>query len=552
MIDDADSLPGGQTLEADCIIVGAGAAGFTLALEMRDSGFSVLVLESGGLKPEPATHALYNGQTADEHLHPSPDKYRQRCLGGSTIIWGGRCMPFDPIDFEARSYMPHSGWPFGVDELLPFYPRANEIAEAGRFAYTAEAAYDGASHPILDGFTSTRVSQNRLERFSLPTNFAKSHGEAIRTSQNVRVLLHANCTGIRLVPDGSRVDHLDVATLGGKRFTARARHYVLATGGLEVPRLLLASRDVKPAGIGNDHDLVGRYYMCHLAGALGTFTVSLPRAAVWHGYEVTPEGIYARRRFAIAEKTQRELGIGNLVARLHFARITDPAHRSGILSGLYLAKAFIRYEYTKRLHGDEQRTVKNWLLHVRNVILDPFDTIAFLWHWLTKRTLAKRKFPSVVLPSRGNRFSIDFHSEQEPNPDSRITLTDEKDALGMPRIRINWRYTEGDIRTVVKSIEVLKEEFARSGVGTLEYDEATLGEEIMRYGAYGGHHVGTARMGVDPSRSVVDPDCRVHGVSNLHIASSAVFPTSGQANPTLTILALTLRLAGRLKRLLAA
>jgi len=548
MINDANQLDDGTTRVVDICIVGAGAAGISLALELRGSGKRVLLLESGGVDAEDAAQALYDGETADERMHPPPDKYRQRRFGGSTTIWGGRCMPLDPIDFEARDYVPHSGWPFGYDELAPHYPRANELVDAGRYAYTAQAAYEPISAPIIEGFDSTRVTQTALERFSLPTNFAQRYGDVLRGAEDIEVLLHATCTAIRLSADGASVDHLDVATLSGRRFSVKADRYVLATGGLEVPRLLLASNDVQKNGVGNAHDVVGRYYMCHIAGALGTLTVTKPRSAVAHGYAVTPDGVYARRRFAVTPETQRQLRIGNFIARLHFARITDPAHRSGILSGLYLAKAFISYEYSKRLHGDEQRTLKNWLLHVRNVLFDPFDTLAFLWHWLTKRTLATRKFPSVVIPSRANRFSIDFHSEQQPNPDSRITLIDSKDALGVPRIRIDWRYTEWDIETVVKALDVLAEEFAATGCGHLEYDRATLPEEILRYGAYGGHHIGTARMGVDPQTSVVDANCRVHGVDNLYISSAAVFPTSSQANPTLTIVALAVRLAAHLRQ----
>lgn len=547
MIDDAKTLADGTRLTADICIVGGGAAGITLALELSGSGRRVILLESGGLKPEPASQALYDGETTDEAMHPPPDKYRVRRFGGSTTIWGGRCMPMDPIDFERRDYLPMSGWPIRYEDLARFYPRANELAEAGKFAYTAEAAYDTATAPAIRGFDSEDVSQNRLERFSLPTNFASSHGDKLAATKDVQVWLHANCVGIRLTADGSAVDHLDCAVLDGPKFTVQAGEYVLATGGLEVPRLLLASNDVKPAGVGNDHDVVGRYYMCHIAGTAGTLTVTRPRSDVQHGYVMTPDGVYARRRFAISDATQKRLGIGNFIARLHFANLNNPAHRSGILSGLYLAKSFISYEYSKRLHDGNKRTLRNWLLHARNILFDPFDTLYFLYHWITKRTLAKRKFPTVVIPSRANRFSLDFHSEQAPNRDSRITLTEQRDALGLPRIRIDWRYSDWDIETVRKSLGVIREELARTGCGTLEYDEATVAEEALRYGAYGGHHIGTARMGSDPATSVVDGDLRVHGVANLSIASSAVFPTSSQANPTLTIIAIAVRLAARLR-----
>lgn len=541
MIDDAESIAAGSVLTPDICIVGGGAAGVTVALELMASGKQVLILESGGHGEEEATQALYSGETANADMHPPPDKYRYRVFGGSTTIWGGRCIPYDPIDFEARDYLPMSGWPFGYDELAPHYPRANELVEAGKYAYTAETTYDGPSPAMIEGFTSTRVTQNTLERFSMPTNFGATYGPQISASGSVRVLLHANCTGIRLAEDGRTVDHLDCATLDGTKFTVKAARYVLATGGLEVPRLLLASNDVKPNGIGNDHDHVGRYLQAHIAGTLGTVSVTKGRKT-HHGYVMTPDGVYARRRFALTAETQRALKIGNIVARLHFADLPDPAHRSGILSGLYLAKAFIPFEYAKRLDNGEARTLGLKLRHVWNIVTDPVDTVSFVWNWVTRRTLAKRKFPSVVIRSKANRFSLDFHSEQQPNPESRVTLIPERDALGMPKIRIDWRYTAWDVETVKATLRVIREELEKTGCGTLTYNERTIDDEIMRFGAYGGHHIGTARMSANPADGVVDADCRVHGVDNLFIASSAVFPTSSQANPTLTIVAIAVRL----------
>ena len=542
MIDDATSIATGTVLQADVCIVGGGAAGVTVALELLASGKSVLVLESGGHAEKAETQSLYAGETADADMHPPPDKYRYRVFGGSTTIWGGRCIPYDPIDFEKRDYVPGSGWPFSHVELAPHYPRANELVEAGKFAYTAEQAYDASSPPMIDGFNSTRVTQNTLERFSMPTNFGATYGPTLTAATNVRVLLHANVTAIRLASDGTTVDHLDCATLAGTTFTVKAGRYVLATGGLEVPRLLLASNDVHKHGIGNEHDHVGRYLQAHIAGTLGTVIVNKPRGAVHHGYVVTSDGVYARRRFALTAETQRALRIGNIIARLHFADLPDPAHRSGILSGLYLAKAWIPFEYSKRLDDGQQRTVGLLARHAWNVVTDPVDTVSFAWNWVTKRTLAKRKFPSVVIRSKANRFSLDFHSEQQPNPDSRVTLIAERDALGVPRIRIDWRYTAWDVETVRVALRVIKEELETTNCGTLIWNEKSLDDEIMRFGAYGGHHIGTARMSADPKDGVVDANCKVHGVDNLYVASGAVMPTSSQANPTLTIVAISVRL----------
>jgi choline dehydrogenase-like flavoprotein len=552
MIDDANRVERGRTLYADLCIVGAGAAGISLALQFAGTGHSVLLLESGSLEPDPATQALYEGEVADGRLHSPLHRYRQRRFGGSTTIWGGRCAPFDPIDFERREYLPGSGWPLRYEDLLPYYPRSSELCEAGEFAYTAETAFDAGMPELIAGFRSDRVTTHSLERFSCPTDFGRRYGHRLRAASNVRVLLNANCTGLRTSADGRHVTSVDVRTLGGTRFSVVATRVVLAAGGLEVPRLLLASRDAHPNGIGNGRDLVGRYYMCHMAGTTGTLTIDRPREAVWHGYVLSPDGVYCRRRLALAPATQRRLGIGNFIARLHHPRITDPRHRTGILSFLYLAKPFIGYEYGKRLHGEERFSLASWLRHLRNVAADPVHTAEFLAHWVRRRVLAERKFPSIIVRPRRLRFSLDFHSEQQPNPDSRVTLTDERDSLGLPRLRVDWRYTRWDIETVEKGLQVLAEEFERTGTGRLEYDRAALEGDILRYGAYGGHHLGTTRMGASPADSVVDRDCRVHDVDNLFVASPAVFPTSSQANPALTIVALSLRLADHLKALAAS
>jgi choline dehydrogenase-like flavoprotein len=547
MMQIANDLVDGSLLTADVCIVGAGAAGIVIAMELIDSGVDVILLESGDLVPSAASQALYAGELADSRLHSPPDRYRQRRFGGTTTIWGGRCMPFDPIDFETRDFMPGSGWPFERQELAPFYPKANQLCEAGEFAYTVESAFDRPLRPMLRDFKSPHFTDNTLERFSCPTNFGARYGKRLREAKNVRVVLNANVTALNLDPSGRRVENAAVQSLEGRRCTVHARRFVLAVGGLEVARLLLASSSVHKQGIGNQHDVVGRYYMCHIAGTIGALKIDRPLGDVWHGYDVSDDGVYCRRRLALRPETQRSQGIGNFVARLHHPRITDPAHRNAVLSLLFLSRIVIPYEYAKRLHGDERASLQTWLRHIGNVVSDPFEAVGFAWHMLKDRKLAERKFPSIIIRSKANLYSLDFHAEQWPNPESRVTLAQDRDPLGMPRLRIDWRYTPGDVDTVTRAIELLAGDFKRSGIGTLDYDPSSIEFEMTRYGAYGGHHIGTARMGTDPRYSVVDADCRVHDVDNLYIAGSATFPTSSQANPTLTIVALALRLARRLQ-----
>lgn len=549
MIESARLIDDGVCLRADICIVGAGAAGITLALQFVRRNVSVILIESGDFKRNEQAQALYEGDVADEQLHSPLNTYRERRFGGSTTIWGGRCVPFDPIDFEQRPYMPESGWPFGYETVLPYYPRANDLCEAGDFEYSAKATFPEGMPPLIEGFASDRVTTDRLERFSCPTNFAGRYGHRLADSGHIRVLLNANCAGIHLSATGDRAERITVKTLAGRSFSIAASYFVLATGGLEVVRLLLASRDIQTAGIGNGSGLVGRYYMCHIAGTLGTLSVSKPGGTVSHGYEMSPDGIYCRRRIALLESTQQDLGIGNFIARLHHPRITQPQHRSGSLSALYLAKFLIPYEYGKRLHGEEKASWLNWLAHVRNVLAEPVTTGRFVLHLAMTRFLAERKFPSIIVPPPSGQYSIDFHAEQEPLFESRVQLGTEVDALGMPRLHVDWRYSPFDVRTVAAGFRVLAEEFARSGCGRLEYQQDTLEELMVRDGAYGGHHIGTTRMGASEATGVVDSNCRIHSVANLFVASSSVFPTSSQANPTLTIVALALRLADHIRAL---
>lgn len=551
MIGDAEGIEESAQLHCGLCIVGGGAAGITLALQFLRGPISVILLESGRRKPDPASQALYEGEVADPALHPPTDRYRVRRFGGSTTLWGGRCMPLDPIDFRRRPWVPHSGWPFAPEELAPWYPQANRLCEAGAYDYSAATAVPGGMRPMIAGFAPEHFSTDGIERFSLPTDFAARYAHRLERSGAVRVLLGANATRLETGGDGARVEGVRVRTLAGRGFTVRADRVVLALGGLEVPRLLLASRgdaggDAHADGIGNARGLVGRYYMCHMAGTSGRMRLAVPRSRVQNGYEVADDGTYCRRRLHLLPAAQERHGVGNAVMRLHFPSIPDPAHGSGVLSGLYLARRLLPYEYRKRLEAEVGGGARHTLCHLRNLARDPFSATGFAWAMLRKRKLAARKFPSVIVRPPGNVYALDFHAEQEPNPSSRVTLTDGTDALGLPRLRVDWRHTEGDLRTAQIAFGLLADDLARWGGGRLDWSPERLTADLLREGAYGGHHIGTARMAESPADGVVDPQGRVHGMHNLWVAGSAVFPTSGQANPTLTVVALALRLAAHL------
>jgi choline dehydrogenase-like flavoprotein len=537
----------GEPLNADICIIGAGAAGISLAVKLRNSGLNILIVESGGRRHEAPIQALYSGHVTDSRLHATPDRFRRRQFGGSTVLWGGRCVPFDPIDFEPRCYIPHSGWPLSYNDILPFYREANEVCEAGAFAYQIDEAFDRPTRPMIAGFASSDFRTDELERFSKPTDFAARYRATLDIAGDVRVLLHATATQLIFDSNGRVLEKVKLRSLSGKTATAHARTFVLATGGLEVPRLLLANRDAHPAGVGNGNDVVGRYYMCHIAGTLGRITIDRSASTVWNDYDIADDGTYCRRRLSLHPEAQRREKIGNFIARLHHPRIADPEHRTAILSLVFLGSRLLPWEYRTRVAPDYGTTWHQYRRHVANVAAAPLSAAGFAARMLTGRFLAERKIPSLVVKSKADLFSIDFHAEQIPNRESRITLADDTDAFGMPRIKIDWHYTRQDVETVEKAVAMLASDFSKSGVGTFEYDRDAVEAEMIRYGAYGGHHIGTARMGTDAHTSVVDQHCRVHGIDNLYVAGAATFPTSSQANPTLTIVALSLRLAGHLK-----
>jgi nucleoside-diphosphate-sugar epimerase/choline dehydrogenase-like flavoprotein len=522
----------------DVCIVGSGAAGLTLAARLAGRGRKVLLLEAGGASQTDASQAFFEGEVAQPALHWPLHFYRVRALGGTSRLWGGRAIPYDPIDFEDRAWVPHSGWPIGPEALAPYYPEALAAAEGGRFDYTP-------SGPIVPGLESERL-HTTVERFSRPTDFWARYGPAL-TASDVRVVIEAAVTAIRLSPDGSQVDHLEVR--GGDTVRrVRARTYVLATGGLETARLLLASNDVLPAGIGNAGGWLGRGYMCHLAATFGEVRFTGPPRSIGFDYERDPDGIYIRRRIALTEAAQRELEVMNFTARLHIFDASDPAHRNAVLSMLYFAAFAVKYEYSRAMR-DGDRSWPMMSRHLGNIARDPFRLLHFICTWGVKRYLPSRRIPSIALYSREGRYPLEFHAEQAPNPESRVTLIDERDAYGMPRIKVDWQVTPLDFATVRKAYRLIASELERTGTGRLTFDNDGLEAAVLKAGAYGGHHSGTARMAASPADGVVDADCRVHGTDNLYIASGAVLPTSGQANPTLTILALTLRLADHLESL---
>jgi len=454
-----------RTLETDLCVIGSGPAGLSLASEFVGSDVEVVVLESGAHESDAASQALSSGRTVGDR-YADLARTRHRRVGGTPHIWNtwfgrervAKYAPLDPIDFEARPWLPLSGWPIAHRTLDPYYVRARSFCGLAG----GESASDGSAG------SGARLVPSALGTFHPGTyqlgtarRFTEFHAGRIERAPNVLLCSEASVTDLETDFGARRVTRVNATTLSGERVSVSARCFVLAAGGIENARLLLLSNRASSDGLGNRHDMVGRCFMDH---PRDTACVLIPR----------------------------NFRIGN---DLDFFRVRETP--AGIVRGrLALSESAMR---ARRLHN-----------------------------------------LSITLRPRGP-IELEIHLEQAPDPENRVVLNRTLDPLGQPRAELHWRWGETDRRNLARARLLLVEELARARVGRV----------VVRPGARldpsAHHHMGTTRMSLAPRLGVVDPDCRVHGVANLFVAGSSVFPTGGFANPTLTIVALSLRLADHLK-----
>jgi choline dehydrogenase-like flavoprotein len=260
---------------------------------------------------------------------------------------------------------------------------------------------------------------------------------------------------------------------------------------------------------------------------------------VW-GYQTTADGVYCRRRLGIDEACQQTSGLLNFAAILDRPPPDDPSHDDGLLSAIFLAKLA-----RGRTDGASRRAVA---AHLGNVLGDAGGVARSSARWARGRLLSARRLPSLLPDLKGNRFTVHYDAEQAPNPDSRVRLDHRPDRFGLRRLSVDWRFSQADVDSVVRSSQLLEGALHRAGVGRMLLDPEARRERVRELASVGSHHLGTTRMADDPARGVVDASCRVHGVDNLWVASSSVFATASFARPTLTIVALAIRLADHLKR----
>ena len=543
MIIDARELHDGATVTADICIVGAGVAGITLASEFLGSQLSVAIVESGDLEPNARTQSLNVGRNIGVPYYEL-DQTRARGVGGTSHNWrckigesnlGVRLMGLDPIDFEKRPWVPNSGWPFGKTELDRFYTRAHAFCEIGPYSYTVDGwklLLPPEDVPLMDEST---IVETKIFQFSNRRLWYKTYREVIDRSHNVALYINATVLKVQSNPTATAVTHLEARTLEGKGIRFEAKQYVLAGGGLEVPRLMLLSRDIQPAGLGNNHDNVGRYFMEH--------------PHIWTGYIIPAEKrLFERLRlyqmhtvektpimgkFSLSAETQRRERLLNFTTSIH------PQSRNLPLKGVSELNSCLARLKGGRFGPEDRR-------HLRYV----FQNFGNLGRHVMRKIRREIDRGYRQRLREPNVLTMNPMSEQIPNPESRVLLGSDKDIFGQERVELAWRLTSQDISSIRRSQELLGAEWRRYGLGELVVQ---LTDDSLPANIHGGwHHMGTTRMNDNPKQGVVDRNSRVHGIANLYIAGASVFPTVGCANPVLTLIALSLRLSEYLKTRVAS
>lgn len=552
MFIDARLLPEDTVVATDVCIVGAGPAGITLAREFIGQNFQVCLLESGRTVPDKDIQSLCQGKITED-LPQNLSESRCRQFGGSANLWddqtgekyySARLLPLDKIDFEKRDWLPYSGWPFGKSHLDPFYERAQYLCRLKPFAYDAED-WEDEHNPQLP-FAGDRVVTT-MYQYGPRDVFTNEIRTEINQSANITTYLNTNVVEIETNETAKTVSRIRVACSQGNKFWLTAKVFILATGGIENARLLLLSNKTQKVGLGNQNDLVGRFFMEHALFRLGLFMPSnrqvFNSTALYDTRWIN--NMLVMGKLSLTEKIMHSKQLLNSYMLL-FPK--PKAYESKAVSSLKTIIASSR----------RAEIPKDALKLVSNVISGIDDTVTFL----CGKTFKLKEFSHYSAlggwsrlkdnEKRFGSFEVRACTEQPPNPDIRITLGSELDHLGLRKIQpIRWRWSDMEINSILQLQKLFGEEIAHAGLGQfkswLELDGGTKPQCVG-----GHHHMGTTRMHINPKQGVVDENCRVHNVSNLFMAGSSVFPTGGAANPTLTIVALAIRLADHVKKVMGS
>ena len=513
MLINSKIVPDKSEIKTNVCIIGAGAAGITIARELKNENFSVILLESGGFDYDNETQSLYAGEGAgiidDQYLLSS----RCRYFGGSTNLWAGNCRPLDVIDFEKRSWMPYSGWPFPKSKLDSYYKEAASICEISPFDYNLDKLMSSSNTPHLIDWSNRIVT--KLFHKSPPTRFGRIYRNELIDAENVTVYLNANVIEILTNSIGTLVEKVEVACLTGKRFWVEADIFILATGGIENARLLLLSNSTHKEGLGNSNNLVGRFFMGH------TYRGKNTKVCIWKSPESL--ALYTKNNIhpVVGCKIRGALCVKNVLQK-----------RENLLN------CAIRITPGRGNKNDTTKQgIKDYIQKILSVESLQEEVCS------TAINIDHPEYEGTINPHMRFVGKLNIVSEVSPNPDSRITLIDQIDNFGKKRVKVDWQENEQDLVSVNRCLDIISNYFGFGSLGRVKIVAKDIASHVFKFS----HHIGSTRINDDPKQGVINRNCQVHGVKNLYIVGSSVFPTSGHANPTLTIVALSLRLSDYIK-----
>lgn len=497
-------------------VVGAGAAGICLAVELERQGKQVMVLEGGGREVEDAAQEPYQSEVVGRP-HRGVHTGRFRAHGGTTTRWGGQILELNAEDFERREWIAESGWPFSRAELEPFYRRALEFEGLGG------AIRDDAGVWKRIGVDEPRfpAMQTYLTRWCPEPNFARLHGKTLETSERIQVWLHANA--VELMMDGETARGLRCRTQSGQEMVVHAEQFIFCMGAIECVRFFLQPREGELAW--NRSGLLGRHFQDHIDANAAVVRPRDRRRFSRIFDNIFVGGYKYHPKIRLEPDEQRRAQILNCAATMSFVSDLDEA----LGATKTAAKHLLRGRWSEVRAAELLQSVRHAPLLVRQTLRYALEHRAYN--------------PSSA------EIHLRVHCEQRPDGESAITLSDERDSLGLLRTRLDWRISELELRTI--------RSFAEAAAGSLgdvaevQLDEALLegGAEFLRRCDDSNHHMGGMRMAVSAGDGVVTPELLLHGTRNAYVCSGAVFPTSGFSNPTHTVIALALRLADRLAQL---
>lgn len=512
---DARQIDNHSVIEGDICIIGAGAAGISIALDWINTPYKVILLEGGGFDYDDRVQDLYRGKITGQKYYPLKSA-RLHYFGGTTGHWGGCCSIFEPGTFKKREWVNDTGWPFDEKELEPFYKRANDVFDIGEYSF--DLGYWLQREPSLASLPlDTEVFRSKIWRHRVPSTirFGSHYKDTIVNARNIHLYTYANVTDIRVNENASMVTEVTVKNYAGKTHKVSAKYFILASCAIQNARLLLASNRQARRGLGNDRDLVGRYFMENAEIKSAELWLKQPSELKLYMRSEQPN---VRAELAITPRKQEELKIVNgtlSFTPLEIARKTPP--------------------FISSWTSEDPREARKKVAEIDGEANE-------------KGRLSK------LFGSDGyESFLVTLRLEQAPNPISRVTLDSEIDELGVPRASLHWSFTPLEKESILSIYKLLGQHVGMAGIGRVKLEEELLDENdhSMPASTSGGwHHMGTTRMNTDPNKGVVDANCKVHGIGNLYVTGSSCFPNGGAVNPTFTIVALSIRLSDHLKRII--